>query len=125
MQGSSFALLAVLGSLALATACSGPATSTPANTTPATVATPAPIPTALLPRPSTALAPAQTELSGSLTGDTVTETESCAGCHADAAAQWRYSAHAFGSFNNPIYRVVVDRFRADVGKDASRFCAGC
>jgi tetratricopeptide (TPR) repeat protein len=55
----------------------------------------------------------------------VTETESCAGCHADAAAQWRSSAHASGSFNNPIYRVVVDRFRSEVGKDASRFCAGC
>jgi Flp pilus assembly protein TadD len=125
MRGSSVALVAVLGTLALALACSGPAPSTVANTTPAAVATPGPIPTALLPRPSPVLAPAQTELAGALTGDTVTETESCAGCHADAAAQWRSSAHAFGSFNNPIYRVVIDRFRADVGKDASRFCGGC
>jgi hypothetical protein len=125
MRGSGVALVAVLGTLALALACSGPATSTTGNTTPATVATPTPIPAALLPRPSPVLAPAQTELAGALTGDTVTETESCAGCHADAAAQWRSSAHAFGSFNNPIYRVVVDRFRADVGKDASRFCGGC
>src|SRR5271154_2226585 len=125
MQGSGVALVAVLGTLALALACSGPATSTTAGTTPTTVATPTPIPTAILPRPSPPLAPAQTELAGTLTGDTVTETESCAGCHADAAAQWRSSAHAFGSFNNPVYRVVVDRFRANVGRDASRFCGGC
>jgi tetratricopeptide (TPR) repeat protein len=79
----------------------------------------------LLPRPDAPLAPAQTELAGTLTGQTVAETESCASCHADAAAQWGSSAHAFGSFNNPIYRVSVDRFRADVGKDASRFCGAC
>ena len=125
MQGSSVALVAVLGTLALALACSGPATSTPATTTPVTIPTPAPIPAAVLPRPSAPLAPAQTELARTLTGATVTETESCAGCHADAAAQWRSSAHASGSFNNPVYRVVVDRFRADVGKEASRFCGGC
>ena len=123
MQGSGVALVAVLGTLALALACSGPATTTTPNTTPAPTSTP--IPGAILPRPSPVLAPAQTELAGALTGATVTETESCAGCHADAAAQWRSSAHAFGSFNNPIYRVVIDRFRADVGKDASRFCGGC
>jgi hypothetical protein len=55
----------------------------------------------------------------------VTETESCAGCHADAAAQWRSSAHAFASFNNPVYRVVVDAFRTRAGPDKSLFCAGC
>src|SRR5258708_33611513 len=80
---------------------------------------------ALLPREPAAFGPAQTELDGTLSGETVTETGSCEGCHADAAAQWRSSAHAYGSFNNPIYRVSVDRFRATVGKDASRFCAGC
>jgi hypothetical protein len=126
---SSLALFAVLGVLALALACSGPAgraTRAPATSTPAaSSASSAPPPLALLPRPSPSLAPAQTELAGALTGDTVTETESCAGCHADAAAQWRSSAHAFGSFNNPIYRVGVDRFRTEVGKGASRFCGGC
>lgn len=125
MRGSTVVLVAVLGALAFALACSGPATSTPVTTTPSPTVMPAPVPTALLPRPSPALGPAQTELAGALTGDTVTETESCAGCHADAAEQWRSSAHAFGSFNNPIYRVVVDRFRTDVGKEASRFCGGC
>ncbi|HEX3344025.1 MAG TPA: multiheme c-type cytochrome [Polyangiaceae bacterium] len=123
MRGSAFALLVLVTTLALALACSGSPASTTA-TAPVPVTLPAP-PAALLPRPDPGLGPAQTELAGALTGATVTETESCAGCHADAAAQWRSSAHAFGSFNNPVYRVVVDRFRADVGKDASRFCGGC
>jgi hypothetical protein len=123
VRGSIAVLVALLATVAFA--CSGSPTSTPTATTPVLPAITAPTPMALLPRPSPELGPAQTELAGTLTGDTVTETESCAGCHADAAAQWRSSAHAFGSFNNPIYRVVIDRFRADVGKDASRFCGGC
>lgn len=75
--------------------------------------------------PVFAFPPSQLLLSGSLTGDTLTETESCASCHADAAAQWQSSAHAFASFNNPIYRLAVDRFRSTVGRETSRFCAGC
>jgi hypothetical protein len=125
MPRRSTALLGVVGMVAVALACSAPATSTSATSTPAAIPTSTARPTVLLPRPSPPLGPAQTELAGALTGDTVTETESCAGCHADAAAQWRSSAHAFGSFNNPIYRVAVDRFRAGVGKDASRFCGAC
>jgi hypothetical protein len=125
MAGSRLALAALAAVTALAFACSGSPAGPPAATTPGPAPSGVAAPTAVLPRPSSPLAPAQTELAGALTGDTVTETESCAGCHADAAAQWRSSAHAFGSFNNPVYRVVVDRFRADVGKDASRFCGGC
>jgi hypothetical protein len=78
-----------------------------------------------LPTESLPLSPSQAQTDGTLTGELVTETESCAGCHADAAAQWRSGAHAFASFNNPIYRVVVDAFRAREGRDKSRFCAGC
>jgi len=81
--------------------------------------------TAVLPRSSISLHPAQTALAGAVSGDTLTETESCASCHAAAAAQWRSSAHAFASFNNPIYRLAVDRFRTAVGNEPSRFCAGC
>jgi hypothetical protein len=129
VRGSNVALLVVVLALAHALACSGPGpatTSTPvANATATATPTATTPPSALLPRPSPALSPAQTELDGALSGDVVTETESCAGCHADAAAQWRSSAHAYGSFNNPAYRVVVDRFRTDVGKDASRFCGAC
>jgi len=120
----------VVAAVTHALACSAPAPThgaTPAATTASssTPSGPASIPAAVLPRPGTALAPAQAEIAGALTGDTVTETESCAGCHADAAEQWRSSAHAFGSFNNPVYRVVIDRFRAETGNDASRFCGGC
>jgi len=91
------------------------ATATATTTTTAATAT-----AAIPPLPSS-----QVRISGAITGDTLTETESCAGCHADAAAQWQSSAHAFGSFNNPVYRVAIDRFRAAVGREASRFCAGC
>src|SRR3974377_1005086 len=78
-----------------------------------------------LPPPPAPSAPAKRRLDGGVSGPVLTETESCAGCHADAAAQWASSAHAFASFNNPIYRVVVDAYRARVGRDKSRFCAGC
>ena len=81
--------------------------------------------TPLLPSNPSALAPAHVVAGAGIDGSVLTETESCAGCHADAAAQWRTSAHAFGSFNNPAYRVAVDRFRKVVGNDASRFCGGC
>jgi len=116
-------LLAIaLGLVGLAGACSSPAP-------PAPVVTIAPAathgPAALLPLPPGPLAPAQATIDGALTGQTLTETESCAGCHAQAAADWRSSPHAFASFNNPIYRVVIDAFRKDVGNEASRFCAGC
>jgi tetratricopeptide (TPR) repeat protein len=123
VRASATVLIALLLIVACALACSGnpsPTVSTTATNMPSPPAL-----VSLLPRPSPPLGPAQTELSATLTGQTVTETESCAGCHADAAAQWRSSTHASGSFNNPIYRVVVDRFRTEVTKDASRFCGGC
>src|SRR6185312_14385129 len=62
------------------------------------------------------------------TGAVIADVEGCELCHADVAAMWRTSAHAFASFNNPAYRVVVDRFRAEtasVGAAASRHCGGC
>ncbi len=58
-------------------------------------------------------------------GDRIADVEACASCHADVGAQWRKSAHAFASFNNPVYRVVVERFRKDRGEKASHFCGGC
>ncbi|MDB4998354.1 MAG: Tetratricopeptide 4, partial [Myxococcaceae bacterium] len=59
------------------------------------------------------------------TGTVLTDTETCSGCHTDVAAMWRTSAHAFGSFNNPIYRASVDRFRREKGETTSRWCGGC
>jgi tetratricopeptide (TPR) repeat protein len=53
------------------------------------------------------------------------KTEDCADCHADVASHWMHSAHAYASFDNPWYRASVDQFRADRGKEESRFCAGC
>lgn len=58
-------------------------------------------------------------------GDALADVETCGACHADVAGQWRKSAHAFASFNNPIYRVVVDRVRKDRGDKTSHFCGGC
>ena len=47
------------------------------------------VPSPRVPRDRTAFAPSQIELAGSVDGTTLSENESCAGCHADAAAQWR------------------------------------
>ena len=58
-------------------------------------------------------------------GTQLSDVDSCATCHADAAAQWSSSAHSFASFGNPIYRANVEMFRAELGKDASRHCGGC
>ncbi|MBX3247825.1 MAG: hypothetical protein KF901_11655 [Myxococcales bacterium] len=55
----------------------------------------------------------------------LTDVARCAECHRDAAAQHAASAHARSSFDNPWYRAVVDRVRAEVGVEASRHCAGC
>jgi predicted negative regulator of RcsB-dependent stress response len=53
------------------------------------------------------------------------DPKNCGSCHADIAAQWRTSAHALASFNNPVYRVTVEKLRADRGVGASRMCAAC
>ena len=82
---------------------------------------------ALLPSAPTALAPSHARLQGGgpSAGEAIADVSGCASCHADVAAQWRTSTHAFASFNNPIYRSAVERFRKDRGKTKSRFCAGC
>ncbi|WP_428264963.1 multiheme c-type cytochrome [Haliangium sp.] len=53
------------------------------------------------------------------------DSETCADCHPDVAAQWQGSAHAFASLSNPIYRASLEGFRAAEGAPASRFCGGC
>jgi len=58
-------------------------------------------------------------------GNMLSDVDSCATCHPDAAAQWSTSAHSFASFGNPIYRVNVELARHDLGKPASRHCGGC
>jgi tetratricopeptide (TPR) repeat protein len=127
MRASLGVVLVVVAVTAVALACApaSPTAATTSTTPPGLAASLASNPSAVLPRPSPPLAPSEIELDGALTGDVITETESCAGCHADAAAQWRSSVHSFASFNDPVYRVVIDRFRSVVGKDKSRFCGGC
>lgn len=58
-------------------------------------------------------------------GAQIADVEGCASCHSDVAPQWRKSAHAFASFNNPVYRVVVEKVRKDRGNQTSHFCGGC
>jgi hypothetical protein len=58
-------------------------------------------------------------------GTELSDVDSCATCHPDAAAQWAASAHSFASFGNPIYRANVERVRAELGKTPSRHCGGC
>jgi tetratricopeptide (TPR) repeat protein len=58
-------------------------------------------------------------------GTMLSDADSCASCHPDAAAQWSTSAHSFASFGNPIYRVNVELARDQLGKHASNHCAGC
>src|SRR5258706_261836 len=58
-------------------------------------------------------------------GDMLSDVDSCATCHPDAAAQWSTSAHSFASFGNPIYRVNVELARRMLGKPASQHCGGC
>jgi len=80
---------------------------------------------ATLPQTKDELAPAETTLRGALRGRDLADGGECEGCHADVAASFRQSAHQFASFNNPVYRAAVDRFRADAGAKTSRFCGGC
>lgn len=78
-----------------------------------------------LPRSMMAMSPAETAVTGPIRGRGLGDRSDCEGCHADVAESFRGSAHAFGSFNNPVYRAAVDRFRADAGNTTSRFCGGC
>jgi Flp pilus assembly protein TadD len=60
------------------------------------------------------------------TGAETADLDTCATCHEAISEQWRTSAHSLASFNNPIYRASIERFREqDGGAARSRFCAGC
>ena len=73
---------------------------------------------------------ARTATGGHIDAAHLMRDDECADCHADAHAQWRYSAHRFASFNNPAYLFSVRNTRTSVmARDgnvhAARFCAGC
>ncbi len=77
----------------------------------------------VLPAPPGPFHPARTRVS---TPDfALVETAVCAECHPKQAAEWRTSAHALSSFDNPLYRSAVERFRTARGREASRMCGGC
>src|SRR5258705_3020696 len=58
-------------------------------------------------------------------GTMLSDVDSCATCHPDAAAQWSTSAHSSASFGTRIYRVNVELARTLLGKPASQHCGGC
>jgi tetratricopeptide (TPR) repeat protein len=126
----------LLGAMAALTVLAGACASTPPEPAPGNAALPTSTAAALPPRAAVppAIPAAAAERGPSEArfapgarpmGAVLADVEACETCHADVAAMWRTSAHAFASFNNPIYRVSVDRFRAEVGPEASRHCAGC
>ncbi|HZF54585.1 MAG TPA: multiheme c-type cytochrome [Polyangiaceae bacterium] len=80
-----------------------------------------------LPVAPPAFAPSHLQIEGgaAIAGSALTDIDTCDNCHADIAAQWRSSAHSIASFNNPVYRFAVDRFRSEVNNEKSRFCGGC
>ncbi|MCA9684792.1 MAG: hypothetical protein KC457_21585, partial [Myxococcales bacterium] len=84
-----------------------------------------------IPQPLSAgpFAPALTTLGAGaepVRGRDLLDADSCGSCHEAVVAMWRSSAHAFASFNNPIYRASIDRFREqEDGPARSQFCAGC
>lgn len=80
---------------------------------------------AMVPQPGAAQGPALTEMDPAVRGAAIADVDTCAECHAEVVSQWRTSSHAFASFNNPIYRVVVDGFRSEVDAPTSKFCGGC
>src|SRR4051794_17898573 len=95
-------------------------------TPPPPAPSPLPVPAAAVPGVGP-LAPSEMTVSAAAppTGASITGADDCESCHADVAAEWRSSAHAFASFTNPAYRASVDRFRAEVGPAQSRHCGGC
>ncbi len=63
---------------------------------------------------------------GDLTdGNQLSDVDTCATCHPDAAAQWNQSPHSFASFGNPIYRFDIELARDELGKHDSQMCGGC
>ncbi len=87
---------------------------------------PSAVPSLRLPSAPGAFAPAFTAAADEVDGRALAATvDTCETCHAEVTAQWRASAHAASSFDNPIYRYSVERFREATSRDQSRFCAGC
>src|SRR5438067_4610922 len=106
-----------------------PAPPSAASTASAAPAAPAAPATPRLPMKPGVFAPSLVAFTGSggdvSLGNALSDVDTCASCHPDAAAQWNTSPHSFASFGNPIYRYDVELARADLGKQASNHCGGC
>jgi hypothetical protein len=114
------AVVGGLATLAVAVTTCGPGGSTSERVP----AKPEAAPRAILPERSSKDLPSLADLGGQA-GMTLADVDTCGGCHQEVFAQQQASAHAYSSFNNPIYRLSVDRTRAEVNKKASKMCAGC
>jgi tetratricopeptide (TPR) repeat protein len=88
-------------------------------------ATPKAAPAALMPSPPGEFAPSRVELLGEVKGEVLADIKACGACHADVVDTWKTSAHAYATFNNPVYRVSVERLRRETGFTESRHCGGC
>ena len=66
-----------------------------------------------LPAAARQFGPALTRTDGPISGLALADDEQlCAPCHDDIVQQWRGSAHAAASLDNPIYRASLRAFRA-------------
>ena len=78
-----------------------------------------------LPKTTARFWPALVAAPADLGGASLSEPQRCSPCHAEIVAAWQASAHAFASFNNPIYRASVETLREARPLSTSRACAAC
>jgi tetratricopeptide (TPR) repeat protein len=71
------------------------------------------------------LSSAETFDQGLLDGKKLAANTYCQDCHPDSFKRWEKSAHRFSSFNNPFYRRAVELMADRVGREKTKWCAGC
>ncbi len=71
------------------------------------------------------LSSAETFDQGLLDGKKLAANTYCQECHPDSFKRWEKSAHRFSSFNNPFYRRAVELMADQVGREKTKWCAGC
>jgi tetratricopeptide (TPR) repeat protein len=71
------------------------------------------------------LSSAETFDQGLLDGKKLSANAYCQECHPDSFKRWEKGAHRFSSFNNPFYRRAVELMADRVGREKTKWCAGC
>lgn len=71
------------------------------------------------------LSSAETIDRGLLDGKKLAANQYCQECHPDSFKRWEKGAHRFSSFNNPFYRRAVELMADRVGREKTKWCAGC